>query len=74
MLIFYDIALGGASFSGWLLMSQNGLNDLTSTLLRTSVGMEHTVEMNVQSYFMAPSRYLGDQLYTYGQLLAVDVS
>jgi len=36
--------------------------------------MEYTVEQNTQNYFSAPSQYLGDQMYTYGQLLAIDVS
>ena len=65
--------IGGATFGGWKLTSEDGKTDLTSTLMRTTQGMEHTVDQSDKSYFTAPSIFLGDQLNSYGQLLVVEV-
>lgn len=61
-----------SSFEGWKLRGVSG-QDNTNLLIKTALGMEYTDDNNMRRYFSAPATYLGDQLYSFGQMLAVNM-
>ena len=60
-------------YDGWKLMSPLGIDEST-LLIKTKIGMEFTDQTNTKRYFSAPIKFLENQLYSYGQLLIIDMS
>ena len=62
-----------SDLEGWRLMNPSGADETHMTQKSTS-GLEFTIVENTYRYFSAPTKYLGNQLYSYWQRLIVNVS
>ncbi|XP_047134204.1 laminin subunit gamma-1 [Hydra vulgaris] len=60
------------TYDNWTLLNEDG-SDISSYILQEKDGIEYTNDKNYLRYFNAPMLFLGNQLYSFGQLLLVEM-
>ena len=58
---------------GWTLINEDG-SSANSQLQRTATGLQYIDEGRLIRFLVAPTKYLGNQLDSYGQLFTIEVS